>query len=171
MAIRLLSVVVLLVLFASTASAQQIYKWKDGKGQWHFSNTPPSDVETNKVRFSASLQPKKTKRKLGIKGSSERVNVTGANSPALKIDRVWSEHGYGYALVTYTNNSGATLRRVMVQCVALGKNDKKLNANDWVFFSHEDGSIPPGTSDTQRVKVPLHGADMKSMSCKPKVKR
>ena len=38
MPIRLLYIVVLLVLFASTALAQQIFKWKDEKGKWHVSN-------------------------------------------------------------------------------------------------------------------------------------
>jgi len=29
------------LLFAAPASAQQIYKWQDTKGQWHFSQSPP----------------------------------------------------------------------------------------------------------------------------------
>ena len=91
--------------------------------------------------------------------------------PGLEIDRVWSKHGYGYALVTYTNDSGGALRRVMVQCIALGQNGEKLSANDWLFFSHQDGPIQPGATDTQEVLVSLHGANMKSMSCKPKIKR
>ena len=57
MAIRLLSVVVLGVLFASIASAQQIFKWKDKKGQWHFSDTPPPGVTAEKVR-GLDISPK-----------------------------------------------------------------------------------------------------------------
>ncbi len=34
--------VVLAVLFAQSALAQQFYKWKDQKGQWHYSDFPPS---------------------------------------------------------------------------------------------------------------------------------
>ncbi len=56
MAIRLLSIV-LLVLFASTASAQQIFKWKDKKGQWHFSDTPPPGVTAKKVK-GLDISPK-----------------------------------------------------------------------------------------------------------------
>jgi hypothetical protein len=57
MAIRLLSVVVLLVLFAFTASAQQIYRWKDKKGQWHFADTAPPGVTAEKVR-GLDISPK-----------------------------------------------------------------------------------------------------------------
>lgn len=57
MAIRLLSAVVMLVLFAFTASAQQIFKWKDKKGQWHFSDTPPPGVTAEKVK-GLDISPK-----------------------------------------------------------------------------------------------------------------
>lgn len=57
MAIRFLSVVVLIVLFIPTASAQQIFKWKDEKGKWHFSDTPPPGVTAEKVR-GLDISPK-----------------------------------------------------------------------------------------------------------------
>ena len=47
---RFISVLVLLFLFSSVASAQQICKWKDNKGQWHFSDHPPAEVRAEKVR-------------------------------------------------------------------------------------------------------------------------
>ena len=37
----LISAVIFSLLFASSLSAQEIYKWKDEKGQWRFSQTPP----------------------------------------------------------------------------------------------------------------------------------
>jgi len=37
--------VVLVVLFAQSALAQQFYKWKDQKGEWHYSDFPPSGAE------------------------------------------------------------------------------------------------------------------------------
>jgi tetratricopeptide (TPR) repeat protein len=56
MTFRLLSVVVLLVLFSSIASAQEIFKWKDKRGQWHFSDLrPPPEVEAEEVK--PGLQP------------------------------------------------------------------------------------------------------------------
>ncbi len=57
MTIRLFSVVVLVVFFAPTASAQQIFKWKDKKGQWHFSDTAPPGVSAEKVR-GLDISPK-----------------------------------------------------------------------------------------------------------------
>ncbi len=47
---KFLSVLVLLSLFSSVAPAQQIYKWKDNTGQWHFSDHPPAEVRAEKVR-------------------------------------------------------------------------------------------------------------------------
>ncbi len=35
----------LLCLFASDAGTQQVYKWKDEKGQWRFSQTPPPNTQ------------------------------------------------------------------------------------------------------------------------------
>jgi len=50
MANRFLSVLVLLFLFSSIAAAQQIYKWKDNKGQWHFSDHPPPEIRAEQVK-------------------------------------------------------------------------------------------------------------------------
>jgi len=47
---NLILVASLLVLFAPAALAQQIYKWKDIKGQWHFSDHPPPEVRAEKVK-------------------------------------------------------------------------------------------------------------------------
>ena len=35
-------------LLPSIASSSTLYKWKDEKGSWHFSNTPPQQKETVK---------------------------------------------------------------------------------------------------------------------------
>ena len=50
MASRFTSVLVWLVVFSPIAFAQQIYKWKDYKGQWHFSDHPPAEVRAEKVK-------------------------------------------------------------------------------------------------------------------------
>jgi len=50
LASRIVSVLVSLVLTSSIASAQQIYKWKDKKGQWHFSDAPPADIKAEQVK-------------------------------------------------------------------------------------------------------------------------
>jgi len=44
------SVLVLLFLCSSVASAQQMYKWKDSKGQWHFSDNPPAEIRAEQVK-------------------------------------------------------------------------------------------------------------------------
>jgi len=50
MAHRFLSVLALIALFTAVASAQHIYKWKDKKGQWHFSDNPPPEIRAEKVK-------------------------------------------------------------------------------------------------------------------------
>ncbi len=49
MANRFLFLIVLLGLFTSIALAQQVYQWKDEKGQWHLSYSPPPGVTAEKV--------------------------------------------------------------------------------------------------------------------------
>jgi len=44
--------VLILAFFASVASAQPIYEWRDEKGQLHFSNFPPAGVVTKKLLLS-----------------------------------------------------------------------------------------------------------------------
>ena len=55
MANRFISLVVFLVFFAPAALAQQIYKWKDEEGHWHFSNAPPAGTTVKKVMEGGSV--------------------------------------------------------------------------------------------------------------------
>ena len=51
-----LLLVVLAALFAQLALAQQIYKWKDEKGQLHYSDFPPSGVTAEKLEGADIVQ-------------------------------------------------------------------------------------------------------------------
>ena len=84
MALRLLYVV-LVILFSSTASAQQIYKWKDlkdGKGQWHFSNFPPPGIAVEKVR-GTEITPKSSQTLSVESEVKEKSEATGGGEKAL----------------------------------------------------------------------------------------
>ena len=50
MARRVLFLFLFLILFASVASAQQFYQWKDRKGLWNFSNNRPAGVTEKQVK-------------------------------------------------------------------------------------------------------------------------
>ncbi len=50
MAIRFLFLFLFLILFASVASAQQFYQWKDRKGLWNLSNNRPAGVNEGQVK-------------------------------------------------------------------------------------------------------------------------
>jgi len=84
MALRLLYVV-LVILFSSTAWAQQIYKWKDwkdGKGQWHFSNFPPPGTVAEIVG-GTEITPKSSKAS-SVKGEvKEKSEAPGGGDKAL----------------------------------------------------------------------------------------
>ena len=91
-------------------------------------------------------------------------NIAFAGS--LKIDRVWVDGDYGYALVTYINDTTSTFENaVTIKCIALDSKGNKININTRSFFAHEYGPIKPGFEGTLKVPVELHGASMKSMSC------
>ena len=47
---------VLAVLFAQSASAQQIYKWKDEKSQWHYSDFRPNGVTAEKLEIGTLIK-------------------------------------------------------------------------------------------------------------------
>ena len=86
---------------------------------------------------------------------------------SLVVDRVWEEHGTGYALVTYTNTTSRTMASaVTIQCTALDAAGGKINVNHRSFFAHERGAMPPGFSGTLHIPVSLTGMAMKSMSCR-----
>src|SRR5262249_10533110 len=53
---RTASFVVLAVLFAQSALAQQFYRWMDQKGQWHYSDFQPSGVKAEKVEIGDTTQ-------------------------------------------------------------------------------------------------------------------
>ncbi len=55
MANRFISLVVFLVFLAPAALAQQIYKWKDEMGRWHFSNAPAAGITVEKVMEGRSV--------------------------------------------------------------------------------------------------------------------
>lgn len=92
------------------------------------------------------------------------INIAFAGS--LNIDRVWVDGDYGYALVSYVNDSTSTFdKAVTIKCIALDPKGNKININRRSFFAYEYGPIKPGFEGTLKIPVELHGVSMKSMSC------
>lgn len=50
MAKRCLFLLLLVFLFSPVALAQQFYRWRDGKGQWNFSDNRPVEVMADNVK-------------------------------------------------------------------------------------------------------------------------
>lgn len=59
---------ILSLLLVSLGNAQQIYKWKDEKGAWHFSQTPPSGTQTERLQTASPESG-------GCKGEFQTVNL------------------------------------------------------------------------------------------------
>ena len=59
---RLAVCAILLLLFASSLSAQTIYKWKDEKGTWHFGQSPPSNAPAVEQRILPTPKPEDVPR-------------------------------------------------------------------------------------------------------------
>jgi len=89
-----------------------------------------------------------------------------ASSGDLTIDRTWSTAHYGYALVTYINNTARTFKYfVTIQCIAYNAAGNKVGMNERSFFPHEYGPIKPGFEGTLEIPIELHGAQAASIEC------
>ena len=90
MANGLISFFVLLVFLAPASLAQQIYKWKDEKGRWHFSNAPPAGITVEKVMEGRSV-PKAVPARSPNQKPTLSPTAVGRNK-ATDIPEAPSEH-------------------------------------------------------------------------------
>lgn len=82
----------IILLVPSVSFSQQIYKWKDDKGQWHFSHTPPAGAKTeivgeDKPRPPGTVEPPRKELKssqggliiedAGLSFNGERLEIEG----------------------------------------------------------------------------------------------
>lgn len=97
---------------------------------------------------------------------SPLILIDSALGGEITIDRVWSDNGYGYALVTYKNNTNIAFKSVVtIKCTALDSDGNKININSRSFFSFEHGPINPGFEGTLKIPINLHGLKLNSISC------
>ena len=100
MAIRYLSLVMILILLAPVALAQQIYIWKDEKGRWQYSNYQPPGVSVTETQgtvwavqvatFSLKGNADKLVRSLKVKAYD--TYVVSAKVKGRTWYRVWVGH-------------------------------------------------------------------------------
>jgi len=109
----------------------------------------------------------KTKCLLTIVFVSLLVAANNVIAGSLKIDRIWVEHDYAYALVSYKNDSDKTFKRfVTVECTAIDPQGNKININKRSFFSHDYGPIVPGFEGTVKIPIRLNEKTLKSVECR-----
>jgi len=72
--------VVLAVLFAQSALAQQFYKWKDQKGQWRYSDFPPSGVTAEKLGTGDTPQTLEVQPSVSSTGEQRKTEDSSGRS-------------------------------------------------------------------------------------------
>src|SRR5262245_32121475 len=78
--------VVLVVLFAQSASAQQFYKWKDEKGQWHYSDFLPIGITAEKVEIGDTAQEPVWQPSLSSAGEQAKAKDSSDHSTRARSD-------------------------------------------------------------------------------------
>ena len=84
--------VVLAVLFAQSALAQQFYKWKDEKGLWHYSDFSPSGVTAEKLETGDTPQTLEVQPSVSSTGEPRKPKDSWgrSNQGASNVDRLGS---------------------------------------------------------------------------------
>ena len=101
--------VVLAVLFAQSASAQQIYKWKDEKGQWHYADFLPIGVIAEKVEIAETAQEPVSQPSLPSAGEQENAKDNSDHSTQARSDVDPLGSAPGYLLVFPPSDPGRPL--------------------------------------------------------------
>jgi hypothetical protein len=78
--------VVLVVLFAQSALAQQFYKWKDQKGEWHYSDFPPSGVTAEKLEIGDTPQTLEVQPSVSSTGEQTKAEQSSDHSTQAASD-------------------------------------------------------------------------------------
>jgi hypothetical protein len=88
--------VVLAVLFAQSALAQQFYKWKDEKGQWYYSDFPPSGVTAEKLGTGDTPQTLEVQPSVSSTGEQRKTEDSSGRliQGALDVDPLGSTPRY-----------------------------------------------------------------------------
>jgi hypothetical protein len=85
MPLRLLFVV-LAVLFAQSALAQQFYRWEDQKGRWHYSDFPPSGVTAEKLEIGDTPQTLELQPSVSSTGEQKKAEHSSDHSTQAASD-------------------------------------------------------------------------------------
>jgi hypothetical protein len=78
--------VVLAVFFAHSALAQQFYKWKDQKGQWHYSDFPPSGVKAEKLVIGDTAHESVSQPSVTSAGEQKKAEDSSDHSTQARSD-------------------------------------------------------------------------------------
>ncbi len=96
---------------------------------------------------------------------NNNLSVLSLAQKGLKVERVWSEGQFTYAIVTWTNTTGNVLRNVTIQAIAKDKENNTIEFNQRSFFEHERGPLQPGFTGSLRIPINTGYSKCNSVSC------
>ena len=125
-------ILILPLLFASPLGAQEFYKWKDAKGQWHFSDTRPAGA-AEKVSFNdapmevlpralpcAAFAPGDTRAALGYGlGSDAPIQIEDVQLK--RLDGTAGGGQYSWKLVLQNSSDREVVARAVLKLVDCGE--------------------------------------------------
>jgi hypothetical protein len=101
--------VVLAVLFAQSALAQQFYRWMDQKGRWHYSDFQPSGVTAEKLEIGATAKEPVSQPSLPSAGEQDKAKDNSDHSTQARSDVDPLGSAPGYLLVFPPSDPGKPL--------------------------------------------------------------
>jgi uncharacterized protein DUF4124 len=134
---KLASIFIILILFASAEAKSTIYKWVDSSGKVHYSDKPqPKSKETAEIRLRSDIRPEdseKARAKLDAIKRQQKINdrVNQINTNNRKFDQVISRHKQNIN----TSNCKTTLRNLS----AINKKAPLIKGRE--YLSDEDRAI------------------------------
>jgi hypothetical protein len=92
--------------------------------------------------------------------------TTRDNLGEVRLDSIWNAGDYGYAAVSYRNDTDRTFAgKVEIRCMAIDPAGDVIAQNSRSFFESELGSMEPGFTSSADIAVLLNGRHMDSMRC------
>lgn len=86
MNIRFALLLVVVFVCGSALAEDQIFKWKDAQGVWHYSSNAPEGVNAEKVSIRHSVvTPAKPTQPVSSEGGAATANTTGGTAAANKV--------------------------------------------------------------------------------------
>jgi hypothetical protein len=111
------------LLLASPARAQEIYKWQDAKGQWHFGQQPPD--------LGAGKDVQGPTPEMQLRADIERAEKVTAGNILIENTAVRADHGWLIVECIARNNGKGLARFVKISARVLKQGGNLLTIDNY----------------------------------------